>query len=316
MGWSRIDTGFGIAKDLAMTSPDDAGKMLLETETLKNEWRIAAHRPAAAYVACIGLVIRALCGLLSKKLETETDLKALSALIDILPAYGERAVLWADLCMRCSLAGRLDLTERLVKEYMQPALKHVPEGDRAYRARVLVQVAPALFRVQPTTCLEMLADLDSDDGDSALRGIARFMLYSRVPSDPVDAFAGVDNEVSWEVLTKVTDLIERMETDWMIYATAVDVADALQSSKNRYTISTPQREDIAHRIEGIAARKLPIKRQIVHIGYRLVTLAQALRMRKGRAAEWAALISDAQDLENGADRALVMQRSHSVYQVT
>jgi hypothetical protein len=187
MGWSRIDTGFAIAKDLALTSPDDAGRMLLETEKLKNEWRIAAHRPAAAYVACIGLVIRALCGLLPKKLETDTDLKALSALIDILPAYGERAVLWADLCMRCSLVGRVDLTERLVKEFVQPALNNVPVGDRAYRARVLVRVAPALFRVLPTTCLEMLNSLEVDDRDSALRGIARFMLYSRAPSDPVEA---------------------------------------------------------------------------------------------------------------------------------
>jgi hypothetical protein len=307
VAWSRIDTGFGISKDLAITSPDDAVRMLLATETLKNESRIAAQRPAAAYVACIGLAIRALCGLVPKKLETDSDLQALSALIDILPSYGERAVLWADMCMRCSLAGRVDLTERLVKEFLEPALNHIPEGDRAYRTRVLVQVAPALFRVHQATCLEMLAVLDPDDRDLALRGIARFMLQSRVPSDPVEATDGLDGEVSWDILRNVTELIEAMETDWMIYATAKDIAEVLRSAKNRYTVNTPQREDIAGRIELIANRKLPTKRQIGHIGYRIVTLANAIQIRKGKPAEWEGLVASARSLENIADRALVLQ---------
>ncbi|HUP03209.1 MAG TPA: hypothetical protein VMU19_04435, partial [Bryobacteraceae bacterium] len=242
-----------------------------------------------------------------KKLETEADLGALAALIDILPAYGERAVLWADLSMRCSLAGRVDLTERLVKEYLQPALKHVAEGDRAYRARVLVEVAPAVFRVQRATCIGMLDALDPDDRDLALRGIARFMLYSRVPSDPAEHSVEADGELSWEVLDQVGGLVERMDTDWMIYATAEDIADALQSPKNTYLVGTPQREAIAHRIESVAKAKLPIRRQIGHTGYRLITLAQALRIRRGKPAEWTTLIEESRGLENIADRAFVLQ---------
>ena len=307
IGWKRIDTGFLISKDLAITSPDDAARMLSETEALKEECRIAAHRPATAYVGCVGLVIRALSGLLPRKLETNVDIKALSALIDILPAYGERAVLWADLCMRCSLVGRADLTERLVREFLQPAIANIPIADRAYYARVLVKVSPALYRVQPTTCVELLSGLDSDDRDLALRYIVRFLLYSHVPMDPSESADNIATEVSWEVLRSVTDLLERMETDWMIYGTAKDIADVLESAKNRYTVSTPQREDIATRIEAIAKQKLPIKRQIGHTGYQLVTLAEALRIRKGKAAEWAALIEEARKLENIADRSLVLQ---------
>src|SRR5262249_53581128 len=69
----------------------------------------------------------------------------------------------------------------------------------------------------------------------------------------------------------------------------------------------PQREDIAKKIEMIANRKLPINRQITHIGYQVVTLAQALRIRKAKTGEWTSLIKDARALENIADRSLVMQ---------
>ena len=63
VGWLRIDAGFGIAKDLASTCADRANRFLAETENLKDEWSITAHRPASAYVACISLVIRAFSGL-------------------------------------------------------------------------------------------------------------------------------------------------------------------------------------------------------------------------------------------------------------
>jgi hypothetical protein len=153
----------------------------------------------------------------------------------------------------------------------------------------------------------MLEGLDSDDRDSALRETARFLLYSRVPSDPTERSADADAELSWDILGQIVDLIGRMETDWMIYATAEDIADALQSPKNTYLVGTPQREAIARKIEAIAHQKLPMKRQIGHAGYRLVTLAQTIRMRKGKPAEWTNVIEDCRKLENLADRAYVTQ---------
>src|SRR5208337_2527066 len=114
------------------------------TEELKETWRISAYEPASTYVSCIRLVIRAFRGLLPRRLDTPSDVNKLVSLIDVLPSYGERAILWADLSMRCSLAGRQDLCETLVKKYLRPVLDQIPMDDAAYRARVLVTTAPAL----------------------------------------------------------------------------------------------------------------------------------------------------------------------------
>jgi len=307
VGWVQIDAGFGIARDLASVSPDEANAILRDTEALKSDRQIAAHRPAGAYVLCIRLVIRALCGLLPRRLETETDLRALAALIDVIPSYGERAVLWADLCMRAALAGRVDLTERLAEEYLQPAFVHVGEGDSAYRTRVLVYIAPALDRAQPTTCLQSLDTLAQDDRDLALRGIIRFLLSARVPFDPIDASAESAAECKYDTLLQVEKLTDRLETDWMIYASAKDVAQCIQSPKNRYSITIPQREDISWRFMAIANRRLPAARHIAHAGFRIVTLAEALSMRQAKPIEWTTLIGEADALENVADRVYVLQ---------
>src|SRR5260370_1344380 len=146
----------------------------------------ASQRPASAYLACVRLVLHAFCGLLPRRLETDSDINALAALIQILPSYGERAVLWADLCMRCALCARQDLTEKLAQEFLMPALHLISREDSAYLTRVLIQVAPALYRAQPATCLEEIAGLDVDSRDVALRHIVRFLLARRVPSDPVE----------------------------------------------------------------------------------------------------------------------------------
>ena len=223
IGWNRIDIGFTIANDLARTCKDYAATVLRETEELKETWRISAYEPASAYVSCIRLVIRAFRGLLPRRLDTQSDVDRLVSLIDVLPSYGERAILWADVSMRCSLAGRQDLCETLVRKYLRPVLDHIPIDDVTYRARVLVATAPVLNRVFPESCLDMLSTLGSDWRDLALRDVIRFEMYRRVPSDPRDAFKEKETAVSYDVLLGIVKLLEHVNTDWMIYA----VADAL-----------------------------------------------------------------------------------------
>jgi hypothetical protein len=129
VGWVRIDVGFQIAKELSSTCPEAANRFLTETEQLKNQWTITAHRPANAYVACIRLVIRAFSGLFKKKVETDADIDALAVLIGNLPSYGERALLWADACMRATLNGRQDLAERLANAFLKPSIDGIPAVD-------------------------------------------------------------------------------------------------------------------------------------------------------------------------------------------
>jgi hypothetical protein len=307
IGWVRIDAGYGMARDLAAFSSADAELILRETESMKKEWSIAAIRPASTFMACIRLLIRVFAGLMPRHLETEIDITAIASLIEILPSCGERAVLWADLAIRASLAERADLTESLVQNRLQPAFANVPREDRAYRSRVLVQIAPALYRAQSTTCLHELEFLDPDDRDVAIRQIIEFLIAGRAPFDPVDHVDSAIAEVKYETLLQVASLAERLNTDWMIYVTAREVANAVLSPKNKPNVTIPQRQHIGRHFTNLAKEKLPLARHIPHRGFQIVTLAQALRMVQAKPPEWLALIDDAKTLENVSDRAYVLQ---------
>jgi hypothetical protein len=306
-GWLRIDAGYGIVRDLSSFDLAEVQEILQETEALKSEWSLAAPAGIVTYIASLRLLIRLFCGLLPRHLESDADIKALSAMIDVLPSCGERAALWSDLSMRASLIRRTDVCDKVVEQYVAPALAQIPKADAAYRSAVLIRVSPALYESQRTTCMESLAALDPDDRDLALYQIIRFLLTRRVPLDPVDAGALANVETTYDLLLQVVDLTSRLKTDWMIYVTARDVSEVLHSPKNRFSVARPQREDIGARFGDIARRTLPIARHIAHPGYRIATLAHALRIGHVRSAEWANLVREAEGLDNLADRVYVMQ---------
>ena len=306
-GWVKVDTGYRIARDLARFSSTDAMSILSEAEAMKADIRLTSHQSASIYVGCVQLVIRAFAGLLPRNLEADSDIAALAALIDILPSYGGRSTLWAEVCLRASLAGRAELAERLAESYLRPAFSHICADDRAHRANTLVRIAPAFYKTQPAVCFEELDRLYGDDRDLALRQIIRCVLLMKAPSDPVDGSAIGAVETSFDILLRVEGLIAQLSTDWMIYSAVKDVADIVQSPINRFRITQPMREDLTRRLVAVAREKLPITKQITHPGFKIITVAQALRISQTRQTEWAGLIKEAEALENVADRVYVLQ---------
>lgn len=307
VAWLKIDVGYEIVQELASNCSQQAEAMMQATDELKSQSHMSAPRPAAAFVACIHLVGRAFCGLLPRSLEAEDDFAAIAALIEMIPSYGERTALWAQISMRAAIAGRTDVAERLVKDYLLPALDFIPKEDVSYRTSVLILTAPALYKAQPATCLERLKDLPRDDRDMALRDIIRFLLFNRVPSDPVERTGPSAATVSHETLLQVENLTNLLSTDWMIFATAQDIAELITSQNKRNLLNTPQREDLARRFKNIARLKLPMKHQISHPGFQIATLAQVFRFVDHPKLEWSSLISEAEGLSNIADRVYVFQ---------
>jgi hypothetical protein len=306
-GSSRIDAGYGIVRDLSQFDIPAAAEILQETEGLRFEWSLATPSGLVTYVATLRLLIRLYCGLLPKHLERPGDIEALSALIDIIPSYGERAALWADLSMRASLLKRADICEKAVEVYMVPAFVQIAKADGALRTAVLIRIAPALYQSQRASCLGEIESLSPDDRDLAIFEIIRYLLSRRVPYDAVDSGVLEGVETSYDLLLQIIDLVGRLSTDWMIYVAARDVAVAVQNSKSRYTVTLPQREDIGARFREIALKKLPIARHIAHPGYQIITLAQALRISQARSIEWNDVVARAEALANVADRVYVMQ---------
>jgi len=307
VSWGRIDAGYGITRDLANIDREEAEKIFEETETMKTEGGIAAPQGATTLILCIRLLIRSFCGLIPKRREAEGDIAVIASLVELLQSYGERAHLWADLCMRASVVGRSDIADNACIKYLQPSYAMIPKEDVSYRAGVLIGIGPALYKSQPAMCLEEFDTLSPDDRDWALFQTIKFLLRRRVPSDPYESSFAPIAEVTYDVLLQVETLAGRLNTDWMIFFTTESIGDAVRASKNRYNVTRPQAEDVARRLSEIARNKLPVSRQISHNGYKIATLAHAARIGHAKSQVWHGLIGESSKLENICDRSFVTQ---------
>src|SRR5439155_7327479 len=106
VGWARLDAGFNLVKSLAGRLPETARTFLQRTEVFRSEVAFDAGTAALPYLISLRLAIRALSGLLPKRLDADEDIARLGRLIDYLPTRAERVGLWAEIALRYQICGR------------------------------------------------------------------------------------------------------------------------------------------------------------------------------------------------------------------
>jgi hypothetical protein len=158
-GWLKVNNGFKIAESLAEVSPEIGQTYIGKTESARNEILISSSGAAETYIGCLCLAIRAYVGLLPNGIATQSDLERLDRLIDRLPSYGDRAILWADLALRCYAYKKSDECEHIVIEHVRPLIEDISSDNFARKIDVIIITAPALYHAHPKTALELISKL-------------------------------------------------------------------------------------------------------------------------------------------------------------
>jgi len=305
VGWVKVDVGFHIVQSLAEASKELARDFLNRNERYREEIVLDAGLAADAYGGAVRLAIRAFRGLLPRNLVTEQDLEILGRLIDLVPSSGERAVLWADIALSFHVHGQTESCKKIVNEHVKPLWQDVPDTDRAYKNRLLAGVAPALYCANPVIAPEIIRQLPIDARDRAYRGISRFILTKALPFDPYDA-TGDEYDTTYDLVLELIKTLEQIELDDFIYSMVETIVKSVKSNRNRLVFTQQQKIDIAHRLEALVNAKLPNPRFIKHDGYKIAALAQVASLRQTQSQEWIDLIQRAEQINNLADRALVL----------
>lgn len=309
VGWHKIDTGFKIVSALASSSPETSREYLELTEELRDEILLDAGTTALTYLVCIQLAIRAYSGLLPGNLDTKEDLVSLAELINYVPSAGERAVLWAQLALHFYTSKRLENCRRVVSEHVRPLLQNIPEDDAEYRATTIVTAAPALYCAHPTTALELISGLSCYDKDAAYARICLFLLRKQPVSEPYDASPGMCYDAAYEEIIDICDLLQKMDSDSMIYYFIECIADSVVHRRREKSFPKEQKSRIVAILKKVVDSKLPNPRYIKHDGYRIIAQAQINRMRNTPTNEWLELVDLAHNnIRNLADQATVLSR--------
>ena len=249
---------------------------------------------------------RAYSGLLPQNQERDSDFSKIEKLIEMIPSNGEQAILWSDLALTHLKNGKSHKCKMITSEKIKYRLSNITNYDQRYRFYVITKIAPALYLSHKTTALELINELSEVERDIALNNVTNFICTKTLPSDPYDSVLEQGYELTHEELVDLCEIIDLIQNDSLIFNIICDIVETLLSKKNRNKFTHQQREDISSRLNKLIIEKLPSKNYITHLGYKIVSKAQLLRLYKNRVnSDWLQLIDETETIENISDRVFV-----------
>jgi hypothetical protein len=291
----RIAVGFEIAQILAPISAELSALYLERTEEVRAGIGGLTNANADhAYSLCLQLAIRAFTGLVPKRCHSRQDLERLAVLIGYTPSAGHRALLWADLALRCAVQGDDHLCSEIVSERVRPILSSLSDTD----------VENSTYAANRTVAMGIVDRLELPYRDEAYYGIIRYLFRNESPYEPEEYIPGSGYEAEYSNLVELCDLTKHLDSDALIYEVIERTIDCLTSKTVTVAYNTAQREEVYRRVQDIVKTKLPAPRHIRHEGYKVIARAQLARFRNDPDLD--DLVASAERIPNTADRALVM----------
>lgn len=302
--WLRVDTGFQIASALAPAETSVAADYFSLADGLRNGIDVADWGSVISYFQSLCLSVRAYSGLLPMRADGPQDLERLSALIDRLPSFGERTVLWVDIAMHCFLNKRSDEAREIVARHVRPSFQALSHRDNSYRSEILAYSGPALYLSHKNTAIGQLNELPQPIRDMAYMGICDFITTKTVPGDPYDAGPRPAFHISYEEAVDICEIASLLDNDGYIYSCVKRVTDSVHRQFKDFTAE--QKADLTQRLTSVVSSKLPNPRSIAHEGYVVACKAHLERLLPTKDQHWTPIVDRARAIPNLADQVYVL----------
>ncbi len=303
--WEKVEVGFKIIAQLTHDMPALAREYLQRVTAFERSNDLCEEEAATSAQLSVRLAIRAFAGLLIRRLNTPEDAERISRAIQRIPAIRDQVELFTDLAARYYLAERGEECARIVSDEIAPRLRALSE--RGYPGGpAFIVAAPVLYVAAPASTQERLADLSRHERDRALSRICHFLLRGTPPDDPYDSAGEEGFDISYETVAKLCQLMERMDSDGLIYSIVESIVESVVHSRSREKFSRPQRAEIGRLLSRVIEAKLPAPGHIAHEGYKIIAQAQIRRIIQDQPISWDMLSERARAIPNSADRAFVL----------
>jgi hypothetical protein len=306
VGWIRVDVGYRIASELAGLNESKARSYLKESDELKHTIFLSDETSAQVYMLCIRLVIRSYTGLITKKIESEWDLKRIEELISRIPSYGNQAIQWGYLAVRCHGKGRIKLCNKIVSHYLRPCLSQITDKKSLYYQRIVLAVSPALFLAHKTTAYDDIESICEPLRELAYSRICGVIKTKTYPTDSYEHHQSKDYELDYMDVSDLCETIAKLSNDTSIVYQIQDICLYLINKKARYKITDLQKREIVRKLKIIVEDKLPDTKNIQHEGYKILALAFLESVLPQSVNTFDKFIEDAGNIDNDADKAFVL----------
>lgn len=304
-GWERTAVGFAIANELAVVSPANAAKFIEEADAYRRDIGGASDSSYGPILYTANLSIRALSGLLVRRLEGDADIRRLSDLISMIPSELVRTSLWADLALRYWIAKRTDDAKDIISKRILPSLESLSRVGPSELASLVRLVIGPLYACHRALAEEWLAKIGEHSRQECYALSFSTLLRKWNANDSYRNELDTPPELTYAEALELLEIVQQLKDDDELFDAIERLAKVATARRNRSTISRDQLRAIGDRVEALARDRLPDTDNISHDGYLVLCLACAALLRGDAHSSWDALRTQASLVPNVSDRVFV-----------
>lgn len=314
VAWLKTDVGFWVIKTLAPLDQSKAREWLLRVRAdLKGEAKVQSAAGNSHLFAVAALVARGAVALINAvPSDCDDVIFRLEKYIDAIPLLDSRANLWNFVAVSLYFQNRRDMSERIVRERIEPIISQDFEHNIVVRNAIIATCAPSLYLNHAAAANALIDRIASAATRDTIRAsICDVIFRKQCVSQPFQERQRSDFLLTYVEATDIVALLRQIHCDATIYAIVTMLCDSLVAKRNRPAIRRNQVADVLADVSTVVAEKLPNANSIRHDGYLISCQAQILRCRlaEGIASDrgaWEPLLSRAEAIANVADRVVVV----------
>lgn len=175
--------------------------------------------------------------------------------------------------------------------------------------RLLVESAPALWLVGPSTAKKYIGRLRKERQQVAWHILLSYVVDGRFPGEPWRDSSRRAKEVREAHINDILEILEDVSDDDTLAMYTCRLISDITDRSGGARVNKAQRADLVQRVKGLAAVKLPDRDGISHDGYKLLILVHILSLQGARQPEWEKALAEVRAIPNISDSCFILART-------
>lgn len=292
---------FRAAEVMAEAEPAIAQQYYDEGLRVARTTPFSSTMTARLYELCLSLVGRSIAPLARANLLDDDKFSRHSALVDHLPGILPRVRVLNEFAERLWCVKREDLANRVVNQQIRPLLEQARTTHPAIGRKAVRISFPSLCASHLRLAVPLLQELSDGEADSALLDAAMVKLRHLSGQEPDSNGKFDHSKLEAADISDVIELLQYARADSTIFELMKALVEAINDRNNKTRFTATQKADWSARLRPIVEGKLPDPKNIQHVGYKIVCMAQIYALVDVDWSHWEALEKQTDAIDNHAD---------------
>ncbi|WP_222841503.1 hypothetical protein [Hymenobacter sp. BT188] len=266
--WIRVNVGYKICADIAITDPDLAQEYYRESKELESLIFVDNITYASVTIKSIMIAVEACVG--AFKYGLNPNFEEIGYLVGNINSNLEQSLIWSEFAVKAYLANAKPQAEYIVTNKILPIIDvySIEKNDKKYLNKVILTASSALYLTQPANFLLLLEKLPQLYKESAIVNISNVLMNNVYEGDNYASENGF-SEIKYQQISEVVNLIKYVDDDTLLFMLIRRIAYTLKTYP--LCITREQKSSVKQVLHTLLKEKLPSKTGgIKHEGYLIV----------------------------------------------